>query len=85
MQLDMFPHQAWTHEAEQRGQKATERSFLTAAKRTLGLANLLLMKAHHQEKPEQTRHGWQCRKKKAENVPARLHLAVDHDDSPGGS
>lgn len=39
VQLDMFSHQAWIHEAEQRGQKATERSFLTAAKRTLALAN----------------------------------------------
>lgn len=46
---------------------------------------LPLMKAHHQEDPEQMWHEWQHRKKKAENFPARLHLAVDHDDSPAGN
>lgn len=46
VQLDMFPHQAWIHEAEQWGQKATERSFLAAAKRNLALAN-----AHVNESP----------------------------------
>lgn len=40
VQLDMFPHQAWTHEAEQWAQEGTERGFLTTAQRPLTLANV---------------------------------------------
>ena len=45
---------------------------------------LALMKAQPQENPEQTGHGWERRKsnkKKAENFPTRLNLAVAHDES----